>query len=178
MNPSVSRRHFIKLGITTLSGIGLSPLIMGCSRNHLVAEPRPARPVKLESHPAIPTPEGQCYLGWHHDIGYRISGTHDRWLKERSSQAEAHILGIYKNKIGTLPAVHSIADDFLGASYYPGGVLDAAVKMGVFPMMRYFPRIDWERISKGDYDHHLKRFSQQVSQAALPAFFIPFPITI
>ncbi len=175
MNPDLNRRNFIKLSLATLSGCGLSPLIKGCTGNQVVAEPRPARTIKLESHPAIPTPEAQCYLGWHHDIGYSISGSTDYWLKEKSSQAEAQILNIYKNKIGTLPAVHSVADDFLGGSYYPGGVLDATVKMGVYPMMRYFPRMDWERISKGDYDHHLQRFSQQVSQAALPAFFIPFP---
>jgi hypothetical protein len=175
MNPNISRRHFIKFSLATLSGCGLSPFIQGCRGNQAVDAPRPAATLKLESHPAIPTPEGQCYLGWHHDIGYRISGKLDHWLKEKSPQAESQILGIYKNKIGSLPAVHSIADDFLGASYYPAGVLDAAVKMGVYPMMRYFPRMDWKRISNGDYDRHLQRFSQQVRQAGLPAFFTPFP---
>lgn len=175
MNPDLSRRHFLKLCLTTLSGFGLSPLIKGCSRNQAVTEPRPVVTLKLESHPAIPTPEAQCYLGWHHDIGYNISGTSDYWRKEKSSQAEAQILNIYKNKIGALPAVHSIADDFLRGSYYPAGVLEAAIKMDVYPMMRYFPRMDWERISKGEYDRHLQLFSRQVSQAAIPAFFIPFP---
>ncbi|MGD9085854.1 MAG: hypothetical protein PVJ41_12815, partial [Desulfobacterales bacterium] len=175
MNPNISRRRFIQLSLATLSACGLSPLTKGCARHQAVAEPRPVGTIKLETHPAIPTPEAQCYLGWHHDIGYRISGTFDHWLKEKSSQAETQILDIYKNKIGTLPAVHSIADDFLGAGYYPAGVLAAAAKMGVYPMMRYFPQTDWERISRGDYDHHLQRFSQQVSKAALPAFFIPFP---
>lgn len=175
MDIELSRRKFVKFCLATFSGLGLSPLLKGCSRNQIGAKPRSSGTVKLESHPAIPTPEGRCYLGWHHDIGYRISGTSDYWLKEKSSQAAAQILRIYKNKIGTLPAVHSIADDFLGGSYYPASVLDTEVKMGVYPMMRYFPSADWEGISKGDYDSHLQHFSQQVSKAALPAFFTPFP---
>ncbi len=175
MNPRLNRRDFVKLSLATLSGISLSPFTKGCTRKQGVAEPRKTRIKKLESHPAIPTPAGNCYLGWHHDMGFRSSGTSDFWLKEKSAQVETQILSIYKNKIGALPAVHSIADDFLGGSYYPEGVLEAAVKMGVYPMMRYIPRTDWKAISQGDYDHHLQRFSQQVSRAALPAFFIPFP---
>lgn len=175
MEIELSRRKFVTICLATVSGLGLSPLLKGCSRDQVVAEPRSSRTLKLESHPVIPTPVDRCYLGWHHDIGYRISGTSDYWLKEKSSQAAAQILAIYKNKIGTLPAVHSFTDDFLGGSYYPAGVLDTAVQMGVCPMMRYYPSADWESISKGDYDSHLKRFSQQVSKAALPAFFVPFP---
>jgi hypothetical protein len=175
MNIHLNRRDFVKLSLATLSGFSLSPFIKGCAQNSAVPEVRKTTAKKLESHPAIPTPGGQCYLGWHHDIGYRFSGNNDFWLKEKSARAEEHILNIYKNKIGTLPAVHSIADDFLGGSYYPGGVLEAAVKMGVYPMIRYLPRADWQSISKGDYDHHLQRFSREVSKSGLPAFFIPFP---
>ena len=175
MDIDLSRREFIIFSLTTLSGLSLSPLIMGCSQNKAVAQPRRSKTVKLDSHPAIPTPPDGCYLGWHRDIGYRISGTNAYWLKEKSAQVEAQILNIYKNKIGALPAVHSIADNFLGNSYYPEGVLAAAVTVGVYPMMRYHPRADWQAISQGDYDDHLKRFSQQVSQSAIPAFFTPFP---
>jgi hypothetical protein len=177
MDLILNRRNFVKLGLATLSGFGLSTLISGCAQKQEVARPRlrATGVEKLASHPAIPTPQDQCYLGWHHDIGYRTSGTSDYWLKEKSAPAEVQILSIYKNKIGSLPAVHSIADDFLGGSYYPAGVLEAGVKMGVYPMMRYMPRMEWKRISKGDYDGHLLQFSKQVSKAALPAFFIPFP---
>ena len=175
MDIDLSRREFVKFSLTTLSGWSLSPLITGCNRNQAVAQPRRAQSIKLDSHPAIATPADGCYLGWHRDIGYRISGENAYWLKEKSAQVETQILNIYKNKIGSLPAVHSIADDFLGSSYYPEGVLKTAVKMGVYPMMRYSPRADWKAISQGHYDDHLQRFSQQVSQAALPAFFIPFP---
>ena len=175
MNIQLNRRDFVKLSLATLSGFSLSPLIKGCTQNSAVPAARKTRAKKLESHPAIPTPTGQCYLGWHHDIGYRFFGDNDYWLKEKSAQTEEQILSIYKNKIGALPAVHSIADDFLGGSYYPEGVLKAAVKMGVYPMIRYIPRTDWKRISKGDNDHHFQRFSQEVKKAALPAIFTPFP---
>ncbi len=175
MDFDLNRRHFVKLSLATLSGISLSPFTMGCGQNQAVVKPRKSKTVKLDSHPAISTPTNGCYLGWHRDIGYRISGANAYWLKEKSAQVEAQILNIYKNKIGALPAVHSIADDFLGNSYYPEGVLKAAVKMGVYPMMRYHPRVDWKMISQGDYDDQLQQFSQHVSQAALPAFFIPFP---
>ncbi|MDH3799945.1 MAG: hypothetical protein OET21_09680 [Desulfobacterales bacterium] len=175
MNIHLNRRDFVKLSLATLSGFSLSPLIKGCTQNPAVLEARKTRAKKLESHPAIPTPTDQCYLGWHHDIGYRFSGDSDYWLKEKSARAEEQLLSIYKNKMGTLPAVHSIADDFIGNSYYPKTVLEAAFRMGVYPMIRYVPRTDWKRISKGDYDHHLQRFSQEVSKAELPAFFIPFP---
>ena len=37
MNPDLSRRNFIKLSLATLSGCGLSPLIMGCTANQVVA---------------------------------------------------------------------------------------------------------------------------------------------
>ena len=47
--------------------------------------------------------------------------------------------------------------------------------MDVYPLIRYFPRTDWKHISKGDYDHHLKRFSREVRTSKIPAFFIPFP---
>jgi hypothetical protein len=175
MNRHLNRRDFVKLSLATFSGISLGPFIKGCIQNQSVIEVPKTATKELESHPAIPTPADQCYLGWHYDIGYRISGNSKYWLEEKSAQAEGQMLSIYKNKIGALPAVHSIADDFLGGSYYPGGVLKAAVEMGVYPLIRYFPRADWKAISKGDYDHHLQRFSQQVGQAALPAFFIPFP---
>jgi hypothetical protein len=175
MESGINRRDFVKLSLATLSGFGLSPLIKGCTQNRAVVGARKTGAKELESHPAIPTPAGQCYLGWHHDIGYRISRDSDYWLKEKSAPAEEQILAIYKNKIGALPAVHSIADDFLGSSYYPKSVLETAVKMGVYPMIRYVPRTDWKGISKGDYDHHLQRFSQEVKKAALPALFTPFP---
>lgn len=71
--------------------------------------------------------------------------------------------------------MHSIADDFLGDSYYPKSVLESAAKMGVYPLLRYLPHTDWKRISNGDYDDHLQRFSREVSKAELPAFFVPFP---
>ncbi len=171
----VTRRKFVKLGLVTLSGFGLTPLMKGCAQKQVESKPRIITTPNLESHAAIPTPQDQCYLGWHHDIGYRISGASDFWRQEKSAQVEKQILSSYQRKIGTLPAVHSIADDFLGDSYYPGSVLDAAIEMGVYPMMRYSPRADWMAISKGRYDHHLQRFSQQVSQTALPAFFTPFP---
>jgi len=175
MESGINRRDFVKLSLATLSGFGLSPLIKGCTQNRAIVGARKTGAKELESHPAIPTPAGQCYLGWHHDIGYRISRDSDYWLKEKSAPAEEQILSIYKNKIGALPAVHSIADDFLGSSYYPKSVLETAVKMGVYPMIRYVPRTDWKGISKGDYDHHLQRFSQEVKKAALPALFTPFP---
>ena len=114
MNIHLNRRDFVKLSLATLSGFSLSPLIKGCSQNRTVPAAHKTRAKKLESHPAIPTPTGQCYLGWHHDIGYRFLGDNDYWLKEKSAQTEEQILSIYKNKIGTLPAVHSIADDFNG----------------------------------------------------------------
>jgi len=174
MNRHLNRRYFIKLSLATLGGFSLGPFIKGCTQNQTIIEAHNTGTKKLESHPAIPTPSGQCYLGWHHDIGYRISGASEYWLKEKSARAEEQILRIYKNKIGALPAVHGIADDFLGGSYYPRGVLEAAVKMDVYPMMRYLPRTDWKGISKGDYDHHLQRFSQEASKAAIPALFIPF----
>ncbi|MDX1708257.1 MAG: hypothetical protein R3274_06630, partial [Desulfobacterales bacterium] len=171
----INRRYFLKFSLVTLSGLGLTAFIKGCAQNQVNAAPGSVKTPKLDSHPAIPTPPDRCYLGWHHDMGYRGSGSSDYWLHEKSAQQEKQILSSYKNKIGSLPAVHSIADDFLGSSYFPEGVLQAATDMGVYPMMRYFPSADWTAISKGLYDHHLQRFSQQVSQAALPAFFIPFP---
>ena len=171
----VTRRKFVKLGLVTLSGFGLTPLIKGCAQKQVEPKPRKISTPNLESHSAIPTPQDQCYLGWHHDIGYRVSGASDFWLQEKSAQVEKQILSSYRNKIGTLPAVHSIADDFLGSSYCPDGVLQTALDMGVYPMMRYLPLADWKAISNGNYDHHLQRFSQQVSQAAVPAFFTPFP---
>lgn len=175
MNRFLNRREFVRLSLATLSGFSLSPLLKGCTQNQtIIKAPQPGTK-ELGSHAAIPTPADRCYLGWHHDIGYRFSGASDYWLKEKSAQTEAQILGIYKNKIGFLPAVHSIADDYLGGSYYPGGVLKAAIKMGVYPMMRYVPRTDWKGISKGDLDHHLQQFSEKVNRAQLPAFFIPFP---
>jgi hypothetical protein len=164
MNIYLNRRDFVKLSLATFSGFSLSPIINGCTQNRAVPEVRKTRAKKLESHPAIHTPRDQCYLGWHHDIGYRFSGNSEYWLKEKSAQTEDEILRSYKNKIGTLPAVHSIADDFLGGSYYPKTVLEAAYRMGVYPMIRYLPRTD-----------HLQRFSQEVSKAEIPAFFIPFP---
>ena len=158
-----------------LGGLSLSPFITGCSRKQTVAEPSGAEAIRLASHPAIATPSNGCYLGWHYDIGYRSSGANDYWLREKSAAAEKRILGGYKSRIGSLPAVHSFADDFLGDGYYPAGVLKAALNIGVYPMMRYMPRADWKHISEGNYDHHLQRFAQQVSKAAIPAFFIPFP---
>ena len=175
MNIHLNRRDFVKLSLTTLSGFSLIPLIKGCTQNRAVPEVRKTRAKKLESHPAIPTPRYQCYLGWHHDIGYRYSGNSDFWLKEKSARAGEQSLIIYKNNMGTLPAVYSMADDFLGGSYYPKTVLETAYRMGVYPMIRYVPRTDWKGITKGEYDHHLQRFSQQVSKAAIPAFFTPFP---
>ena len=175
MSPHLNRRDFVKLSLATLTGFSLSPLLMGCSQNRAVAKPRSIKAKKLESHPAIPTPPDRCYLGWHYDIGYKLFGTSDSWQKEKSAHSEKQILSIYKNKIGALPAVHSIADEFPGDSYYPKNVFKTALDMGVYPMIRYIPRADWKTISQGDYDHHLQRFSQQVQQAALPAFFIPFP---
>ncbi len=175
MNIHLNRRDFVKFSLATLSGFSLSPLIKGCTQNRAVPGARKTRAKKLESHPAIPSPAGRCYLGWHHDIGYRTSGASNEWLKEKSARAEEQILGSYKNKIGTLPVVHSIADDFIGNSYYPKTVLEAAFRMGVYPMIRYVPRTDWKRISKGDYDHHFQRFSQEAKKAAIPALFIPFP---
>ena len=129
MTIHLNRRNFVKLSLATLSGFSLIPIIKGCTQNRRVPEVPKTSGKKLESHRAIPTPTDRCYLGWHHDIGYRFSGNSDYWLKEKSAQAENQILGIYKNKIGTLPAVHSIADDFLGNSYYPKSVLEAAFRM-------------------------------------------------
>ena len=149
MDFDLGRREFVKFSLTALGGWSLSPVITGSSRNQAVAQLRNTKSIKLDSHPVIATPADGCYLGWHRDIGYRISGENAYWLEEKSAQVEAQILNIYKNKIGSLPAVHSIADDFLGSSYYPEGVLKTAVKMGVYPMMRYSPRADWKAISQG-----------------------------
>jgi flavodoxin len=175
MTTRLDRRNFVKLSLATICGFSLSPLIKGCAQNRAVPEAPKTTAKKLESHPAIPTPKRGCYLGWHHDIGFRVSGNSEFWLNEKSAKAEEQILNIYKNRIGTFPAVHSFADDFIGGSYFPKAVLESAVKMRVYPMIRYLPRSDWKGISKGDHDHHLQRFSSEVSKAELPAFFIPFP---
>jgi hypothetical protein len=83
MNIHLNRRDFVRLSLATLSGFSLSPLIKGCTPNRAVPEVRKTRAGKLESYPAIPTPADRCYLGWHHDIGFRISGDSDYWLKNK-----------------------------------------------------------------------------------------------
>ena len=149
--PRMSRREWMKLvgaaGALAFSGSGCSTL-----ENPVEVD------AQLESHPAIPTPTGGCYAGWHNDV---VQDTlwgelyEEIWKKKMDQASEVRHLTRHKERFGMLPIVHSFSHKHTKEDFYPRNLIEGAHEMGVYPLMRFYPRVSWKRTSQGALDEDM-----------------------
>jgi len=180
-NKNYSRRDFLKkagqISLVLGSGLSLETVFGGCTSIRLLTENQEEVDAMLESHPAIPTPPGQCYAGWHNDVPlfWAAFGQTSSEVEDTGFEDETKILEHYEKRFGQGPAVHSISDRNIGRHYFPAGVVRAAHSKGVIPMIRYYPVHNWQRISQGAIDDSLKEFCDSAVEENKPFIFTPFP---
>lgn len=175
----LTRRNLVKLGISVTAGLGLSPFIKGCTLlTKRIQED--VENIQWDANPRIPIPKNGCYAGWHSGMIQDYMDMDrtrllNRWKKVDASSVERH-LNYHELKANCLPAVFSFSNMHIGADWFPHEICDILHRIGVIPLIRFFPTYDFSSLAKGKFDDELKSFALSVAQFGKPLFFVPWPM--